>query len=635
MEYVKKYEYMLEQQEIMEFCLHAWTESAKCRKWVWFRLMLILVLECILLPRVAVWIVVLIAVVLLISTVASCVSIGKSITGCKWTIWVENGILKVDRGGSSEVPCRDIQLIRTTRRLLMLGYLQTAQRPAWFIVPLRVFADRQEQEWFLDRIRDPRPAEDSGIHAGSEEEGLRFAYTLDEVKWVRVQKGALGIMTSGTIGMRERLRLVLIWSFFAVLVMLSCIYLAAGHLSWQSVLFGVCVAALITARIFLRDPERALRRQIRTPAVRDRECGAWQITLSESGVCTRLPGGLQNDYPWETLAHLVETEEAFYIFHRDRKHYTLIAKESFQDWSQVSALHELCAQKGVKYVQGRKMHYLSDWAFLLIVVLFAALSMACLFLGIFWDHVQEMHDQVQGVSQGIYRPETFDPADYPDYVPLDEQVEVLESFGLHVPKETVESVRGFMTEYDMQASIEGFPYTWLLTELGAPRYREDDWTTVEAYSKDVFWFDFEGLDISTDYVDILNGMLALAQGSCLDTVTDISEDTSKVNWEEGKGKVEVCLEWDGQPYHWVMDMQYDWIDGDVLGMLNALLVQGGSGKFFYAAGDNGQGAIVFFCTAEWAEDFGEATGLDLSNYRVWSVEQKQRVNMQEAAKRPR
>ena len=84
-----------------------------------------------------------------------------------------------------------------------------------------------------------------------------------------------------------------------------------------------------------------------------------------------------------------------------------------------------------------------------------------------------------------------------------------------------------------------------------------------------------------------------------------------------------------------MDMQYDWIDGDVLGMLNALLVQGGSGKFFYAAGDNGQGAIVFFCTAEWAEDFGEATGLDLSNYRVWSVEQKQRVNMQEAAKRPR
>ena len=152
MEYVKKYEYMLERQEIMEFCLHAWAESAKCRKWVWFRLMLILVLECILLPRVAVWIVVLIAAVLLISIVVSCVSIGKSITGCKWTLWVENGILKVDRGGSSEVPCRDIQLIRTTRRLLMLGYLQTAQRPAWFIVPLRVFADRNRSGFWTGSV---------------------------------------------------------------------------------------------------------------------------------------------------------------------------------------------------------------------------------------------------------------------------------------------------------------------------------------------------------------------------------------------------------------------------------------------------------------------------------------------------
>lgn len=620
----KKYEYILDRTEIMEFCFHAFSESAKRRKWMWFRLLLILLLELVLLPRVGVWIVVLIAGVLLASVAVNCINVRKSIAGQPWTVWVESGTLKVDRGGSSEVPCKNIQLIRTTRRLLMLGYLQTAQRPAWFIVPLRVFSDRQEQEWFLDRIRDPQPAEDSGVRAGSAEEGLRFAYTLDEVRWVRLQRGALGIMTSGTIGMRERIRLVLIWSFFAVLVMFSCIYLAAGRLSWQSALFGVCVAALITARIFLRDPERALKSQIRTSAVRDRECGVWQIALSETGASVMLPDGSRSDHGWETLAHLVETEDAFYIFHRDGRRYVTIAKESFQDWNQVSALHELCARKGVTYVQGRKMHYLPDWAFLMIVVLFAVLSMTCLFLGIFRDHVQEMQDQRQSVSQGIDRQEAFDPADYPDYVPLDEQVEVLGSFGLQVPEETVESVRGFMTEYGMRASIEGFPYTWLLTELGMPRYGED-WTVIEEYAKNVFWFDFEGVDISTDYVDILNGMLALSRGSCLDTVTDISEDISEVNWEEGNGTVVVGLEWGGQRHHWEMQMQYDWIDSDVLGMLNALLTQEGSEKFFYAAGDNGQGAVVFFCTAEWAEDFGEATGLDLVSYRVWSEEQRQQA----------
>ena len=176
----------------------------------------------------------------------------------------------------------------------------------------------------------------------------------------------------------------------------------------------------------------------------------------------------------------------------------------------------------------------------------------------------------------------------------------------------------------MRASIEGFPYTWLLTELGMPRYGED-WTVIEEYAKNVFWFDFEGVDISTDYVDILNGMLALSQGSCLDTVTDISEDISEVNWEEGNGTIVVGLEWGGQRHHWEMQMQYDWIDSDVLGMLNALLTQEGSEKFFYAAGDNGQGAVVFFCTAEWAEDFGEATGLDLVSYMVWSEEQRQQA----------
>ncbi len=624
MEYTKKYEYILEQPEIMEFCCHAWAESAKLKKWMWLRLMLVLVLECILLPRVAVWIVVMVIAVILLSSVVSCIRIGKSITGCQWTIWVENGALKADRGGSSEVPCRNIQLIRTTRRLLMLGYLQTAQRPAWFIVPLRVFADRQEQECFLDRIRNPQTTEECSIHTEPAKDGLSFAYSLDDAKWVHLQKGALGIMTSGTIGMRERIRIVLIWSLFSVFVMLSCIYLAVGYLSWQFVLTGLCVAALITVRVMLRDPEKALRKQIRTPAVRDRECGAWQVTLSESGVCTKLPGGLRNEYPWETLAYLVETEEAFYIFHRDRKHYALIAKESFRDWDQVSALHGLCARKGVRYVLRRRMHYLPDWAFLLIVVLFLVFNMLLLLLNILGERVQEMQGLPQG-AQGIYQQDVFDPADYPDYVALDEQVEILESFGLHVPKETVESARSLMTGYGTQAAIEGFPYTWLLTDLGAPRYREDDWMTVEEYSKDVFWFDFEGLDISTDYVDVLNGMLALAQGSCLDTVTDISEDTSKVNMEEGKGTVGVSLEWDGQQYHWVMDMHYDWIDSDVLGMLNALLVQGGSRKFFYAAGDNGQGALVFFCTAEWAEDFEEATGLDLANYRVWSVEQRKRA----------
>lgn len=625
MENVKKYAYLLDQSEIREFSFYAMLEQVKYNRGRWFRLLMILILELILMPRVAGWLAVLIAVLLLVSAVFTYNHTEKLISGQQWTVWLEGGMLKVERGGSSEVPCSNIQLIRTTRRLLMLGYLQTAQRPVWFIVPLRVFADVQEREGFLDRIRCPQEVEDGD--GSAEAEGIQFTYVLDETKWVQFHKGAVGILASGTLGKAEHVRVILLWSFFTVLAALSCVYLAAGHLSWRSVVYALCIAILIIVRVFFRDPEKAIKKQIKAPVVRDRECGVWQVTLSESGIYTKLSTGIRNYYAWEVLGWYVETGDAFYFFHKDKKHYVLIAKESFQDWNQVSAMHELSARKGVKYVQGRKKYYLPEWAFVLIVVLFIILCVAVMFINIFWGHVWETRDQLQKISQesrGISWQEDFDPADYPDYVSLDKQVEVLESFGFEIPEETVESLRTSITEYGLQASIEGYPYTWLLTSLGAPRYSED-WTVVEEYSKDVFWFDFEGLDISTDYIAILDGMLALAEDSCLDTVTNISEDDSKVNWERGNGTVTVSLEWDGQIYDWYMDVQYDWIDSDVLGVLNALLIQGKSQKFFYAAGDNGQGAIVFFCTAEWAEDFGEATGLELVNYRTRSVQQREQA----------
>lgn len=113
----------------------------------------------------------------------------------------------------------------------------------------------------------------------------------------------------------------------------------------------------------------------------------------------------------------------------------------------------------------------------------------------------------------------------------------------------------------------------------------------------------------------------LVEDGSLDTVTNISEDDSKVDWERGKGTITVSLEWEGQTYHWDMRVYYDWLDSDVLGILNALLTEQKSQKLFYAAGDNGQGAIIFFCTAEWAENFMEATGLELTYCTTWSTEQ--------------
>lgn len=148
--------------------------------------------------------------------------------------------------------------------------------------------------------------------------------------------------------------------------------------------------------------------------------------------------------------------------------------------------------------------------------------------------------------------------------------------------------------------------------MGTPLY-DENWE-IAGYSEEVFWFDFEGWDISTDYIEVLEGMKALAQGSSIDSVKNIREDTDSVNWEEGSGEITVRLEWRGQEYFWQMDVEYDWIDGEVLGIFNSLLEQDGTAERFYATGDGGQGALVFYCAQDWAEKFENATGLELNCY---------------------
>lgn len=387
MESSKKYEYLLEQPEIREFCFYAFLEQLKCSKKVRIRLILICALCLIGIPRLAVWLTILIAAVLLLAAVRLYINTKKIISGQQWTVWLEESVLKVYRDGSYEVSCSNIHLTRTTRRLLMLGYLNAEQHLVWIIMPLRVFAKAQERECFLDRIRHPREIE--GGDTEEEAEGMRFIYTLDERRWVQFRRDAEGIIASGTFGKRKRVCAVLFRVLLLLIFMLFFLYLAEGYLNWLAAGYGLGVVALLTVRRFFRDPEKSFRKQVKMPAVRDKECGVWQIALSETGVCVRTPGGIKNNYAWEKFEWLVETGDAFYLFHKDRIHYELIAKESFPDKDQISAMHMLCAQKNVRSIQGRKMHYLPDWGFVLLVVLYVILCVGIIFMSVFWSSMKE------------------------------------------------------------------------------------------------------------------------------------------------------------------------------------------------------------------------------------------------------
>ena len=598
-----KYEYILEPAELREFCRKALLEQIKKRQVFWVLLAILLFLEACYLPSGGFVIVMMLVLLFGIVSIYNNAAIRKQLAGQHWTLWVENGKLKSRREIYSEMPCEGIQFIRITRRLLMLGYLQSSKKQAWYVIPLRVFRDVQERDGFINQIRNPWQTFTAAEPMETEEKTapvyLRLAYMLDAERWVRLSRRALSIAQAGTFGKRNRILGMVFCGCVIGVVLPVSLSILVGGFSW--ILMGFCIfyAAMMILRIYYRDPEKQLRKQVQSPGTAaNRECGLWQVSFSEEGITVDLPGRIKHVYVWDFLAYLVETEEVFYLFSRDKRRFIMVAKESFQTWDQVHLFRRLCEERGIRMVPEKRMHYIPAWVLVVAVLLYLIVCgylVAFQFLRGYWSG--------EGLTDTVYE------FDYPDYVPLDQQVLALKALGLSVDQDQVETLRDNMETYGMQEFVEGNPYTSLLIDMGAPDY--DDDLRIVGYSDEVFWFDFEGFDLSTDYIDILNGMLALSQGSCLDGVTDIEEDTGKVDWERGTGTVTVSMTFNGAQYQWDMEAYYDWIDGDVLGVFNALLEQEESQKFFYATGDNGQGAIVFFCTEEWARAFEMATGLEM------------------------
>lgn len=145
----KKYEYVMEEAEIRECGLFLTWEYVKCNKRTWLLLLVILAAELILGPTY----IVATALLLIVLTVIICMNCylltTKALRGQPVSIWIEGNRLKSRRRDYGEIPCTDIQMIRRTKRLLFMGYTQGDKRQAWFVIPLRCFADGQEVERFL------------------------------------------------------------------------------------------------------------------------------------------------------------------------------------------------------------------------------------------------------------------------------------------------------------------------------------------------------------------------------------------------------------------------------------------------------------------------------------------------------
>ncbi|MBD5533462.1 MAG: hypothetical protein HDQ98_14900 [Lachnospiraceae bacterium] len=193
-------------------------------------------------------------------------------------------------------------------------------------------------------------------------------------------------------------------------------------------------------------------------------------------------------------------------------------------------------------------------------------------------------------------------------------VKKLEDLGITIPKELdiSEIIKGIlnMPEEVIEAMEESQLTGMLLSHIGHGKYDFTDWSW-SPLSDQVYSFDMEVFNTSSMYTIFLQGIQAITNNDL--NITDVSEDCSKVDFEEGCGTQTVQFRCNSKSYQYNASANYDWFDTGMLSFMNQVVKEQNTGKSLYAASDGYQGCILFYQTKEWSEQFHELMGFSLDS----------------------
>lgn len=608
---MKMYTFTYTKKEVMEFCLRAWWEMRRRRPVTLLAFLLLFISYASLLERFPYEVLILIVMLILLE-------LGIVYTKCKKEqsfqercIWIEDGLLKF-RSASvyHETACSQISHIKESKRLLMLGIPQKKNQFVWFVIPTRVFSSAQEQYEFMQNLKNPIPMPAS---ADCEPRDFAFSFMMDIDKWSQVETEARAIFHEMD---RHNSKLLLIQFIYYLFLYIVSIWFL--HLLGIGNIFSALAMLLFLSMVPLRSkisPEKFIRKNLQNSAAQSDLLGSWEVWFTASGIFYAVAQKKKVSMPWTEFLQIAETEHAFYLIRKDKRQFIPLPKNCLYSYEQAQDFLQYCRTKGLSSVQIEQAKYLPVWIFRLLLVL----SMCFLLASGMWHGYQKSKSDLPLFSTySNSEPVSPDSPTYQNPAPvlsdslsIEEQAETLRSLGLTVSDELIDEIAktGSPEEETMRNLLQDFPYTWLLMSLGSPEYDEN--FEITGYSDEVFWFDFESWDLEADYIHILEGMAALAKGSAIDHVENIRVDSSKVDWEKGRGRLTVSFDYSGETQICTMNVFYDWIDEDILHIYNDLLKDAGSAERFYAMGDDGQGTIIFFCTKEWAKEFEIMTNIKL------------------------
>lgn len=197
---------------------------------------------------------------------------------------------------------------------------------------------------------------------------------------------------------------------------------------------------------------------------------------------------------------------------------------------------------------------------------------------------------------------------------ITDNIKKLKTLGITIPKELdiSEIINGFlnMPEEILEDMNESQLIGMLLSNIGHGKFDYTDWSW-EPISDQIYSFDMEVFNTSCMYTTFLQGVRAITNDDL--NITDISEDCSKVDFENGCGTQTIQFKCNGKSYQYDASVNYDWFDAGMLSFMNRIVEEQNTGKSLYAASDGYQECILFYQTKEWSGQFQELMGFSLDS----------------------
>lgn len=200
----------------------------------------------------------------------------------------------------------------------------------------------------------------------------------------------------------------------------------------------------------------------------------------------------------------------------------------------------------------------------------------------------------------------------PEDIPTEmiRQAEVLQSLGIDgidedLIKREAEELQDLINLTDMPVNIGGLKLGrlnvagMLLRSVGYGKL-----------STTVYSFEWEAYDIDKMYTEFCQGILRINQNEF--TISDISEDAIEVDFGDDE-QVRIDFKYNDTNYYVELNSTGDWFNMKFFNFFNEVLEKENNPKRLYIMGDDQHGAIVFYNTEEWAEEFTKKSGLLLSN----------------------